>query len=44
MKFGSVSKLGDSYQLPENMIYDSKDANSYLAGNDKFYTKEIEVF
>jgi len=26
------------------MVYDSIEANSYLAGNDDFLTTEIEVF
>ncbi|MFN9906671.1 MAG: hypothetical protein ACK56F_11210, partial [bacterium] len=41
---GSVASIGDSYELPSGIEYDSVESKSYLAGKQEFLTLEIEVF
>ena len=38
------SNFGNSYELPQGMIYGSDEARSYLAGSNKFQVKEFEVY
>ncbi len=40
----SFLNLGLTYELPEELKRDTKNANNYLAGSDFFTIKEIEVF
>jgi hypothetical protein len=40
----SYSNLGNSYQLPDNVYYGTKNAQSYLAGSYTWKTTEIEVY
>jgi hypothetical protein len=42
--YANYSKFGYSYELPQGMLYDSDEANSYLAGLNKFRVKEFEVY
>jgi hypothetical protein len=41
---GSLASIGDSYELPQGLLYDSVEAKSYLAGKNEFLTIEVEVF
>ena len=40
----SRSKFGHTYQLPTSYVYNSEQANNFLAGQYQFLTTEIEVF
>ena len=40
----SYSYFGSSYQLPTGYVFGSKKANNLLAGQNQFFTTEIEVF
>ena len=40
----SYSKLGYSYQLPNNITYGSEESKRYLAGSENWQTTEIEVY
>ena len=38
------TNFGRSYQLPDGVDYQSKEAKEYLAGEEKFEIEELEVF
>ena len=40
----SNSNIGNTYQLPPDYVYGSKQAKNLLAGQYQFLTTEIEVF
>ena len=40
----SFSKLGFNYQLPNNINYESEEAQNYLAGSYNWQSTEIEVY
>ena len=42
--YNSYSKLGGSYQLPNNITYGSEESKRYLAGSEYWQTTEIEVY
>jgi hypothetical protein len=41
---GSHCNLGNTYSLPEGLVYDSEAAKNYMAGSYKFDVKDFEVF
>lgn len=44
-KAGSCeANLGNTYSLPEGLIYGSEGAKRYLAGSVKYGVKDFEVF
>ncbi len=44
IKKDSFCNLGDTYELPKGLTFESFDAKSYLAGACLFKVKEVEVF
>ena len=40
----NFSNLGDTYEVPNSMKFETFDAKSYMAGSCLFKVKELEVF